>query len=52
MTLRLLNSAIVEDAAEDALGEQVLDEHLLDRFVCEVGVDGLAAERVEGGEAV
>ena len=43
---------IVEDRAEDALGQQVLDEHLLDGFVGEVGVDGLAAEGVEGIEAL
>ena len=43
---------IVEDAAEDALGEQVLDEHLLDGLVFEVGVDGLAAEVGEGGETL
>ena len=32
---------VVEDAAEDALGEQVLDEHLLDGRVGDVGVDGV-----------
>ena len=54
MTLRERNShiygKIVEDLAEDALGEEVLDEHLLDGGVGEVGVDGLAAEVGEGLE--
>ena len=52
MTLRLRNSSDCEDAAEDALGEQVLDEHLLDGIFGEVGIDGLAAERVEGVKAL
>ena len=43
---------IAEDAAEDALGEEVLDEHLFDGFVFEVGIDGLAAEVGEGGKAL
>ena len=42
---------VVEDLAEDALGEEVLDEHLLDGVVGEVGIDGLAAEGVEVLEA-
>jgi hypothetical protein len=41
---------IVEDLAKDALGEEVLDEHLLDGEVGEVGVDRLAAEVGEGLE--
>lgn len=41
---------IVEDLAEDALGEEMLDEHFADGIVGEVGVDGLAAEFGEGGE--
>lgn len=44
-------SGIVEDAAEDAFGEEMLDEHLFYGFVFEVGVDGFAAEVGEGGEA-
>jgi hypothetical protein len=43
---------IVEDAAEDALRHQVLDEHLLDRWEREVGIDGLAAEFVKSVEAL
>jgi hypothetical protein len=43
---------IVEDATEDALGEQVLDEHLLYRFDGKVRIDGLAANIVEGVEAL
>jgi hypothetical protein len=39
---------IVEDLAEDALGEEMLDEHLADGVVVEVGIDGLAAEFGEG----
>ena len=39
---------VVEDLAEDALGEKVLHEHLADAVVGEVGVDGLAAEFGEG----
>jgi len=39
-------------AAEDALGEQVLDEHLFDGVIFEVGVDGFAADIGEGGEAL
>ena len=35
---------VVEDFAEDALGEQVLDDHLLHRGIGEIGVEGLAAE--------
>src|ERR1019366_5003165 len=42
----------VEDAAEDALGHQMLDEHGLDGFDREVGIDGLAANVVEGVEAL
>ena len=42
---------VVEDLAEDALGEEVLDEHLLDGGVGEARVDGLAAKFGEGGEA-
>ncbi len=41
---------VVEDFAEDALGEQVLDEHFFDGVVGEVGVDGVAHERFEVGE--
>ena len=43
---------IVEDLAEDALGEEMLDEHLADGVVGEVGVDGLAAEFGEGLEVL
>ncbi len=42
---------IVEDPAEDTLGEQVLDEHGLDRVVRQVGIDGLAAEQDEALKA-
>lgn len=38
---------IIENLAKDALGEQVLDQHALDGFFREVGIDGLAAEREE-----
>lgn len=43
---------VVEDAAEDAFGEEVLHEHLFYGRVFEVGVDGFAAEVGKGGEAV
>ena len=43
---------IVEDLAEDALGEEMLDEHLADGVVGEVGIDGLAAEFGEGLEVL
>ena len=41
---------VVEDLAEDALGEEVLDEHFADGVVGEVGIDELTAEFGEGGE--
>ena len=41
---------VVEDGAEEALGEQVLDQHLLDGGFGEIGVDGLAAFVQKGGE--
>jgi hypothetical protein len=41
---------VVEDLADDALGEEVLDEHFADGAVGAVGVDGLAAELGEGLE--
>ena len=43
---------VVEDLAEDTLGEKMLDEHLSDGVVGEVGVDGLAAEFGEGKEVL
>lgn len=43
---------VVEDFAEDALGEEMLDEHVADGVVGEVGVDGLAAELGEGLEVL
>ncbi len=43
---------VVEDLAEDAFGEQVLDEHFADGIVGELGVDGLAAECGKGREVV
>jgi hypothetical protein len=43
---------VVEDFAEDALGEEVLDEHLADGVVREVRVDGLAAGGGEGLEVL
>ena len=52
MTLRRVKSGLSKMLAEDALGQQVLDEHLLDRFDRQVGIDGLAAELVEGVEAL
>src|SRR6185437_5660449 len=46
---------VIEDAAEDALREQVLDQHGLNRFFREVGIDGLAAEldeALKGGDEI
>jgi hypothetical protein len=42
----------VEDTAEDALGEKVLNEHLLDSGLREVRIDGVPAEQVEALEAI
>ena len=42
---------VVENSLEDALGEQVLDQHALDGIFGEIGIDGLAAEGVEVVEA-
>ena len=42
---------VSEDSAEDALGEQVLDEHGLNRVIRKVGVDRLAAEQDEALKA-
>src|ERR1017187_7352885 len=35
---------VVEDGAEQALGEQVLDEHFLDGGISEIGIDGAPGE--------
>ncbi|HEV7676276.1 MAG TPA: hypothetical protein VGQ12_17220 [Candidatus Angelobacter sp.] len=43
---------VVEDPAEDTLGEQMLDEHGLNRVVREVGIDGLTAEQDKALKAV
>ncbi len=50
MTLRRVKSAILEDRAEDALGQDVLDEHLFDGLLREVRIDRLAAQVVEPAE--
>lgn len=42
---------IGKDFAEDAFGEQVLNEHALDGFFGKIGIDGLAAESIEIIEA-
>ena len=42
---------VVENLAEDAFGEQVLDEHALDRIFGEIGIDGLTAQGVKVVEA-
>ena len=34
----------IKDAADDALGHQVLDEHFVDRFGADIGVERAAAE--------
>ncbi len=41
---------VVEDGAEEAFGEEVLDEHLIDGFAADVGVEGELAKGKEGGE--
>ena len=41
---------VLEDGAQEALGEEVLDEHFLDGLVAEVGVEGGAAEGGKVGE--
>ena len=41
----------VEDGAKEALGEQVLDQHLLDGGLGEIGVDGLTALVEKAGES-
>ena len=42
---------IIENFAEDTFGEQMLHQHALDRFLRQVGIDGLLAECVEIFEA-
>src|SRR5207249_1012373 len=42
---------IIEVFAEDTLGEQMLHQHALDRFLGQVGIDSLLAECVEIFEA-
>ena len=42
--------AEVEDAADEAFGKQVLDEHFVHGFGAEIGVEGFAAEVIEAGE--
>src|ERR1035441_5897428 len=44
MTLRVRNSWLLKTLRKDALGKQVLDEHLADGVAIEVGDDGFAAE--------
>ena len=51
MTLRRVKSGLSKIRAEEALGEQVLHEHLADGLDVEVGVDGLAAELGEGRQS-
>jgi hypothetical protein len=46
----LAEIGIVEDLAEDAFGEQVLDKHTLDGIFGEIRINGLLAESVEIGE--
>lgn len=43
---------IVEDAAQYPLGEQMLDEHVFDRGVTEVRIDGGASGFHEIGKSV
>ncbi|HET9409345.1 MAG TPA: hypothetical protein VFO39_19035 [Candidatus Sulfotelmatobacter sp.] len=51
-TLRWEKSGLLKILRKDAFGEQVLHEHALDSFFGEIGIDGLAAERVEVFEDV
>ena len=43
---------IIKDLTKKALGEDMLDEHLLHGGIGEVGVEGLAAERGEVAEGL
>jgi hypothetical protein len=42
---------VFENPCEDALGEQVLDEHLLNRFRRKIRIDRLTAQLVKAVEA-
>ena len=44
MTLVCVKWSRLKDAADDALGHQVLDEHFVDSFGADVGVEGRAAK--------